>query len=314
MSQQSLNLKSRGTIKWLESPLLSELPWLVHAFSVRTQGARLSMAGSKLGVAAQESGTLAPAYRRKFMHAIGASRFDLASLRQVHSAQVFHVRRGIPGGLAFLPCGLPPRSQDVHNPAGDALLTDQAAILLSVRVADCLPVLIADKARRAVAAVHAGWRGGVQRIIEKSVGEMRRTFGCEPRDLVAALGPSIRACCYEVGEEVVDMYRGRFVNSESFFHEAFPSDSCAAIREKYPLLFLSSAPPGHVHQSGPKRNLDLIAVARDQLLTAGLDPAKICVIEACTACRTDLFYSYRKEGSQAGRSLAVIGIRSAVKP
>src|SRR5579884_3036490 len=235
MSQQSLNLKSRGTIKWLESPLLSELPWLVHAFSVRTQGARLSMAGSKLGVAAQESGTLAPAYRRKFMHAIGASRFDLASLRQVHSAQVFHVRRGIPGGLAFLPCGLPPRSQDVHNPAGDALLTDQAAILLSVRVADCLPVLIADKARRAVAAVHAGWRGGVQRIIEKSVGEMRRTFGCEPRDLVAALGPSIRACCYEVGEEVVDMYRGRFVNSESFFHEALPSDSCAAIREKYPL-------------------------------------------------------------------------------
>jgi len=187
------------------------------------------------------------------------------------------------------------------------LFTNQAGILLSVRTADCLPVLLVDPKRRVVAAVHAGWRGALARILEKTVGEMRRVFCSEPRSLLAVLGPSIRGCCYEVGKEVEEAFQGRFPNADKFFRK--PSEPSASHPEHFSLSFLNMRPPGHQAFSNLSKHLDLIAVARDQLQAAGLAPRHIAQVVFCTACRTDLFYSYRKEGSGVGRMLAVIGIR-----
>jgi YfiH family protein len=190
-------------------------------------------------------------------------------------------------------------------PSGDALLTDQPGILLSVQTADCLPILLVDPARRAVAAVHAGWRGLLQRIAEKAVGEMQRAFHSRPEELRAAIGPSIRACCYEVGQEVVEAYRGRFTRSEGYF--TAPPAGDAANASRYPLLFLSARPPGQGPDGAAAARLDLVAVTRDQLQNVGLRSRYICVADFCTACRTDLFFSHRKEGL-TGRMMAVVGV------
>jgi hypothetical protein len=194
------------------------------------------------------------------------------------------------------------------QPAGDALLTDQAGILLSVRTADCLPVLLVDAKRRAVAAVHGGWRGLQARIVEKAVGEMRCVYGSEPENLLAVLGPSIRACCYEVGQEVVEAFH--FLHADKFFRKV--TEAPAMHSERFPLPSLKMQPPGYNPTSKPSIHLDLVAVAQGQLLATGLAPHHIVTVDYCTACRTDLFYSHRKEGSHTGRTLAVIGIRPQV--
>ncbi len=84
---------------------------------------------------------------------------------------------------------------------GDALLTNVPGVLLAVQTADCVPIVLADKKRRAVAAIHSGWRGTLLRIAAKALGRMRMEFGTSPQDVIAAIGPSIGRCCYEVGSE-----------------------------------------------------------------------------------------------------------------
>jgi YfiH family protein len=305
VDRDDFRIVSRGRATWLECASLARWPWLVHAFSTRLLGPE------------------------RLFGQFGRDEFSLAGLRQTHSADVLRVSRRADGALEYRSPGCPTilgssppvtshltrvcgpasrRADKGSMPAGDALLTDQPGILPSVRAADCMPILIADTRRRAIAAVHAGWRGALQRIVEKAVGEMRRAFDSDPADLVAAIGPSIRACCYEVGPEVVDAFRGRFRASEDFF-QGRTADEAARVRALGSLPFLSTRPPGPDPEDAPSVHLDLIAVARHELLTAGLRPSGIHIAPFCTACRTDLFYSFRKEGSPAGRMTAVIGIR-----
>jgi hypothetical protein len=242
--------------------------------------------------------------RRFFFSMFGADSFALASLRQVHSSQAYQVMSGAEGTVEYRPCGVRFPGKAPQSPrVGDALVTNQPGILLSIRTADCLPVLLVDPKHRAVGAVHAGWRGALARIIEKAVGEMRRRFQTEPARLLAALGPSIRVCCYEVGEEVVEAFQGRIPAAESFFRRvsAAAPELDPACRQAYP--------PAHAPRMSPAAHLDLIAVASAQLRAAGLTPRHIFTSEYCTACRPDLFFSHRTEGAWTGRMMAVIGIR-----
>jgi len=309
---EAFKLVRRGGLAWLESERLARLPWLVHAFSTRvmTSGARASR-GLDLSLHHGSTSTRLAAERernrRRFIKELRASAFSLAMLRQIHSTNAFEVRRNPGGELDYEPPGVRGGAPDFC--AGDALLTREPGILLSVRTADCLPILIADPRRRAVAAVHAGWRGALERVVEKSVGEMRRAFDSRPQDLLAAIGPGIRVCCYEVGREVVDAFRGRFTDSGGFFRTPPPDDSARARAERYPTL--STHPPGHRPDHAPAAHLDLVRVARRQLIAAGMQPSKIQAADFCTACRPDLFYSFRKEGARAGRMMAVIGIRES---
>jgi YfiH family protein len=326
-------LVARGGIKWLECIPLAGLPWLVHGFSTRVleDGRNHRAAGEdgfNLGRVAWDDPGRVERNRRRFTDEIGANEFAVASLRQVHSADVYVTSAGGNGAghpaVKYRPAGglytagsrfspdVATATADEHAiQAGDALITREPRLLLTVRTADCVSVLLADAEAGAIAAVHAGWRGALNRIIEKAVGDLRRVFNSRPQDLIAAVGPSIRACCYEVGQEVVDAFCGSFPNPGRLFREAPANHEQTALKLRYPLLFLNAKPPGHGADDGgraqPALHLDLTAVAREQLESAGV--SHIYVADYCTAGRTDLFYSHRKEGVRAGRMMAAIGIR-----
>jgi YfiH family protein len=165
---------------------------------------------------------------------------------------------------------------------------------------------LADRKHHAVGVFHAGWRGTVKRIVEKGVGEMRRYFRSDPRDLVAAIGPGVRGCCYEVGEEVRTKFEAQFAYAASLFREVKESDP---VREKYPLLFLTARAPGH-GELPPKLFLDLAEANRRQLLDAGLLAKNLDTAAPCTVCHAELLFSFRAEKGVTGRMMAAAGIRS----
>ncbi len=193
-----------------------------------------------------------------------------------------------------------------HTPLhrGDGLMTDEPGLLLAIQTADCIPVLVLDRKRRAVAGFHAGWRGTLKRIVEGGIGRMRMEFGSDPEDLEAAIGPGVGSCCYAVGEEVRSEFESQFSYAPALFSEVYDSDP---IKEKYPLLFLTARAPGHSN-IGPNLHLDLAAANRRQLLDAGLRPDAIHGANACTSCHTDLYFSYRAERGFCGRMMSVIGL------
>jgi len=285
--------KSCG-LQILQVPALTKLPWLLHGFSTLPGGVS-SLDGEEvlnLGFTDWDTRENVLENRRRFQSALGASDLQLISLKQIHS-DVIHLFNAAP----HQPCkGLPAW-------AGDASATNRPGLLLAVQTADCVPILLVDPKNRAVAAIHAGWRGTLARIAVKAIGQMQMHFRTKPADLLAAVGPSIGGCCYEVGTEVATQFHSQFADAPEWFDEFRTGD------EPNPVQWLNMMPPGH--QPPPKNVLlDLKKANGAQLLAAGLHPQSIFVSDLCTACRPDLLFSYRKQGPQSGRLLSVIGIRS----
>jgi YfiH family protein len=278
-------------IRILQVPELNEFPWLVHGFSTRGGGVS-TLGGEKilnLGFTASDTRENVFENRRRLQSALGASTLTLVALKQFHSS-IVRVFDTAP-------------AERFH---GDASATDVPGLLLGVQTADCVPVLLVDPKKCAVAAVHAGWHGTLRRIVTKAVGHMRMHFGSNPADLLAALGPAIGGCCYEVGTEVATAFHSQFADAADWFDELRTGD------EPNPLQWLNMAPPGH--QPPPKNvRLDLRKANRAQLLHAGLRAKNIFVSDLCTACRTDLLFSYRKEGPESGRLMSLIAIRPSAK-
>lgn len=287
---------SKTKIQLLHSEKLAKLPWLVHAFSTRPGGVSRAYGGNALNLGYTKHDTRAAVdkNRQLFLKNLGVAKgrktWPLVTLRQIHSDLIHYVDH-------------PPQ----RPPAGDGLITDVPGLLLAVQAADCLPVIVVDKKRRAVGVFHAGWRGTVKRIVEKGVGAMRKHFASDPRNLVAAIGPGVQACCYQVGEEVRTQFEGQFAYGASLFHEVKESDP---VREKYPLLFLTARAPGH-SELPTKIFLDLVEANRRQLIDAGVSPKNICASASCTACRADLLFSYRAEKGVTGRMMGVAGIHDS---
>jgi hypothetical protein len=280
----------RQKIEIVQAPNLASIPWLVHGFSTRRGGFSEAYGGStlNLGYTAEDLREHVDRNRAAFAKQLGASGWPLKVVRQFHSDLIWLV----PGE---------------HPPAGDGLLTGDESVLLSVRTADCHPILLVDVKKRAVAVLHAGWRGTLKRIAEKGVGEMRRWFGSRPEDLRAAIGPGIHGCCYEVGEEVRELFQSQFAYADRLFTVTKESDP---IRERYPLLFLTARAPGHSESLLPvKIRLDLVTANLRQLLDAGLRPRQISHSPLCTFCRRDLLFSHRADKGVTGRMMAVVGIR-----
>jgi YfiH family protein len=187
----------------------------------------------------------------------------------------------------------------------DGMISAVPGVLVAIQTADCIPVLVADRRQRVVAAFHAGWRGTVKRIVELGVGRMRLEFGCKAEDLMAAIGPGAAQCCYAVGEELLSEFESQFSYARELFREVFDSDP---VRAKYPMLFLTQRAPGH-SPIGPQLHLDLIEANRRQLLDAGVQGSAISLTGGCTNCHRDLFFSHRDSRGHAGRMMSVIGIR-----
>jgi polyphenol oxidase len=285
---------AKNKLQLLHSEKLSAQPWLVHGFSTRLGGVSRLYGGSalNLGFTPHDSRAAVERNRELFLHELGAAsgraRWPLVALRQIHSDLIHRVDQ--------------PPAQLL---AGDGLVTDVPGLVLAVQAADCLPIILVDRKRRAVGVFHAGWRGTVQRIVEKGVGEMRKHFGSDPRDLVSAIGPGVRGCCYDVGEEVRTRFEAQFAYASSLFREVKESDP---VREKYPLLFLTARAPGH-GELPMKIYLDLVEANRRQLLDAGVLARNVEVAGPCTACHTELLFSFRAEKGVTGRMMAAAGIR-----
>src|SRR5579875_2650148 len=314
LATRNFNLISSNALEWIECGALAGMPWLVHAFGTRRGGGLAPGPRGKDPARNWNNGTAASAAKsRHFFKALGAEQFALAAIHQTHSALIYRVSQSSARGrLRYQPAGDVPSGEEgsPHPPAGDALITDQPGILLSVRTADCVPVLLVDRERRAIAAVHAGWRGALARIIQKAAGEMHRMFHSRPESLMAAIGPSIRGCCYEVGPEVADAFIGAFPAGEEFLLRLPATPEETRMAQRYQTLFALQSPPGHQsEQALAKVHLNLAAAVSYQLEQAGVPSRQIYVADYCTACRTDLFYSYRKEGALAGRMITVIGMQ-----
>ncbi len=280
----------------LRAESLVDLPWLIHGFSTRLGGTSRAYGKGDLNLGFTKDDTKAAVARNRALFlreltgdpAKRQSAFgQLVTLRQIHS-DIIHCVASVPD----------------EPLVGDGLLTANPGLLLAIQTADCLPVILADAKRRAIGIFHAGWRGTVQRIVEKGVGEMQHWFGSKPRDLKAAIGPGVHGCCYNVGEEVRDKFQSQFSYAASLFREVKDSDP---VREKYPLLFLNARAPGH-GELPPKLFLDLVEANRRQLFSAGVPRKAIEASSLCTSCRTDLLFSYRAEKGKTGRMMAVAGI------
>ena len=297
---------SKQTLNVLRAKALTSIPWLIHGFSTRVAG--FSRAYGKtdlnLGFTKDDSRTTVERNRAAFLQGLcrdsrprlsGRAKLDsngcwpLITLRQIHS-DIIHRVNSIP----------------TEPLSGDGLITATPSLLLAIQTADCLPVILVDTKRRAIGVFHAGWRGTVQRIVEKGVGEMIRNFSSRPRDIKAAIGPGIQSCCYEVGEEVRTKFESQFAYAASLFHEVKESDP---VREKYPLLFLTARAPGH-SELPKKIFLDLVEANRQQLLAAGVPKKNIESSPFCTNCHPELLFSYRAEKGKTGRMMAVVGIRN----
>ncbi|HET7105969.1 MAG TPA: peptidoglycan editing factor PgeF [Candidatus Acidoferrum sp.] len=270
----------------LELAPFLKLPWLVHGFSTRPGGVSPLESEKVLNLGFMEWDTRENVLenRRRFLSELGAADLDLVSLKQIHSAVI----RVFPQATTD-PC------------KGDASVTDRPGQLLAIQTADCVPILLVDPKKRAVAAIHAGWRGTLARITQKAVGRMQFEFGSKPADLLAAIGPSIGPCCYEVAADFVTKFTAQFADAADYFDEPRSGE------EPNPLQWLNMKPPGH--QPPPKNvHLDLRKANRSQLLAAGLLAKNIFVSDLCTACHTGLLFSHRREGPLSGRLMSAIGL------
>ncbi len=258
---------SHGNLRLLE---LDRWPWLVHGFSTRSAG---SLAH--------------PDDQRRFAQALGGDGMRLVTLRQIHSAVVHVADNGLAAGRQ-----------------GDSLIAAQPGTLVGIKTADCLPVLLVDPRRRVVAAAHAGWRGAAKRVVQKTVGEMRRLFDCDPSDLVAAVGPGIQSCCFEVGPEVLEEFRSQFVDADQFCRVDPPNPALTLL----PKQVMTGAQGIMRELDSDRAHVDLAEAIRRQLLSAGVPNQQIYNSGLCTACDLKRFYSYRREKDAAGRMLAIIGL------
>ncbi len=289
--------RKNATLTILRGKSLEKLPWLIHGFSTRAGGTSLGFGGEalNLGFGKHDTDSAVRRNRTLFLKKLGMAGnnpWPLVTLRQIHSDLIHLVS-----------------APQAHPLIGDGLLTATPHLLIAIQTADCLPVIVADPRQRAVGVFHAGWRGTVQRIVEKGIGEMRRWFGSRAKDLRASVGPGVHSCCYEVGTEVREKFESQFAYAGKLFHELKDSDP---VREKYPLLFLTARAPGH-SDLPIKIFLDLVEANRRQLLDAGVLSKNISASDLCTSCRTDLLFSYRRERGVTGRMLAVAGIRDTAQ-
>jgi YfiH family protein len=283
-----------------------DLAWLIHGFSTRIGGRTIVYHPGEtgkfdlnLGFTDSDDRKIVAANRELFVSAVteGKDILGLVTLRQIHSSLI---RRA--------------QAKDVQAYEmaaalkGDGLMTNEPGVLLGIQTADCIPVLLADRKQRAVAAFHAGRRGTLARIVENGVGRMRLEFGSRPEDLIASIGPGIGQCCYAVGEEVQQEFESQFIYAAELFREVYDSDE---VRNKYPMLFLTARAPGH-SAIGPAMHLDLAEANRRQLLAAGVKRAAIFMTGQCTGCHMDRFFSHRVERGFTGRMMSVIGIARGV--
>ena len=250
----------------LTSPLLSRHGF-THGFSLRTGGVSEGpYASLNLGRAVGDDAEAVEENHRLFAAEVGYETARSFEVSQVHGAGVHVV------GPDDAPAA-------VRGLSGDALVAPATTprVVVGVRVADCIPVLLADPVTGAVAAVHAGWRGAVAGVIDAAIAAMEVAAGVRAEDLLAAIGPHIRAGAFEVGEDVAAQIAGA-----------------------------APGAPGVVVRGYDKPHVDLAVVVRAQLAARGVPAEHVDDVGGCTVTESARFFSFRRDGKRSGRHLGVI--------
>ncbi len=268
-----LTFHRRQDVGFFTLPALDEQTWLVHGCTTRWGGvSRRDFASLNLGCKTQDDAAHVRENYRLLATALGVDPACWVLTDQTHTTRIRTVEPG-DGGVGLL---RPHLQHDV-----DGLISDVPGLTLAVVHADCQPLLLADPVRRAVGAVHAGWRGSAGNIAAAAVKALQERYGSRPQDVIGLLGPAIGPCCYQVDRPVMEQF----------------------------LPWHTAAAPLWQEQEEGKYLLHLAAVNRAQLLEAGLNPQNIHLSGLCTQCHNDLFFSHRQQQGRRGLCASVIGVR-----
>ncbi len=238
---------SVGKIRWLSFSFLRDLDFLSHGFVIKSKERNLSTQVKRNAV-------------KRLFEKESSEQKHLIVPRQTHGNRCLTLKRGDP---------LKKRYQ------ADAILTDRRDILLTVSVADCLPVFLVEPKRKVVGLIHAGWRGTLLGIARQTMRRATNEFGCDPRDFTILAGPAIGRCCYEISEGVAILF----------------DEDCL------------------IRKPGQRPRLDLISANAKQFLNCGVKEEKIFASSECTCCNKEMFHSFRRDGDRAGRMIAFLGIK-----
>ncbi len=240
----------------LHSKLFQQYPGIRFGFSTKKGGVSRIPYGLNLSYMVGDDPQHVDINRERFFGKLGIPIDKLAVPKQFHGDFIKTVQE--PGVYDLC----------------DALITTKTGVYLTISSADCLPIFLYDPELRAIAAIHAGWRGTKLKIVEKTIKKMIKEFGTNPEDLIAYIGPGAGVCCYEVGEEVARDFDHRYL----------------------------------VQYSAHKSRLNMKLFTKIQLLDTGLKDRNIELSDYCTICNPGLFYSFRREKLNSGRMMGVIGI------
>ena len=244
MKSSDFALRTDNNFRWLNFPVLDEYDFILHGFIIKSQASP----GKKI-----------PKPERFFEELIHPTR-PVVSLQQVHQ-----------DGCIVISA----KDKIKKRYEGDAILTDRKDLLISIQVADCVPIFLVEEKRKVIGLIHAGWKGTLLGIARNTLVMARSRLNCSPGKFTVMFGPSIRDCCYRVSDDVVILFDDKFSRR--------------------------SARRG--------RRLDLIGINMQQLLSCGIKKDRMFTTGSCTVCDKELFHSYRREKEKAGRMIGFLGLK-----
>lgn len=271
---------AKGPFLFLLNHWMKDIPGLTAGFTGRHGGVSGAPWNSlNLGLHVGDSEHDVVENRRKLAEETGWTLEAWTCAEQVHGSKTVRVEASHRGrGAASLRDAMPD---------SDGIVTNVKGVLLASLYADCVPLYFYDTRNEAIGLAHAGWKGTAGAIAKETIAVMAKEFGTEPSDVVAAIGPSIGPCCYEVDGPVIDRMEGLLQE--------------LALDESDIRRCMSAASQG-------KAKLDLKEINRQIMIKAGILPSRIEISKWCTGCNTDLFFSHRMEGGRTGRMASFMGM------
>lgn len=243
----------------------------VQGFTTRHEGvSRPPYNSLNLGMNTLDSPHNVEGNRNILARHFGIEQGNLVTVNQVHGDDILVIDEANPDFSHFLKLEC------------DGIITNQPDVMIGICVADCIPILLLDPVRRVVAALHAGWKGTAAGIARKGVEAFVKLFNSDPRDIMAAVGPGIGQCCYEVDAPVMEAFAKGGQDTALFTRESGEG----------------------------KYRFDLSAANHHQLMWAGVPEANIESANLCVSCNKDLFFSYRRDGGETGRQMGFIMLKA----
>jgi len=240
----------------LKPHIFNKYPGIISGISTKIGSARTALYFFNMSFSVGDDENIVKENRKLFFENSGLTPGNVAYQKQVHGDDISFVTKG---GLAG---------------ESDSMITDKPGIGLAVSIADCVPLLLYDPAKKIIAGVHSGWRGTEKKILLKTLKKLEEEHGCSTEDIIAYIGPSISKNIYEVGKEVAELFDKKYID-----------------------------------EKGSKFFLDVAGVNLDILLNSGVRKNNIQVSQLCTFAMIDILHSYRRDGERSGRSLAVIAMK-----